>query len=192
MRAALFGLIALFFGGTAIAVEPAAPLKAGVFTPARMAPDFTLAGSDGTALSLRQFRGKVVLLGFGFTHCTEVCPVTLTTLAATQKQLSALADGVQVVYITVDPERDDAARMRQYLSAFNPGFIGGTGTPEQLATVRRDFGIMAERKAGPDGDYSHSSFVYLIDKQGQLRALMPYGHAPADYVHDVRILLGTP
>lgn len=175
-----------------MAAEPAAELKAGVFTPARMAPDFTLAGSDGSALTLRQFRGKVVLLGFGFTHCTEVCPVTLATLAATQKQLGTQADQIQVVYITVDPQRDDAARMHQYLSAFNPAFIGGTGTPEQLAAVRKDFGIMAERKAGPDGDYSHSSFVYLIDKQGQLSALMPYGHAPTDYVHDVKILLATP
>lgn len=185
-------LFALLYAGPAVAADVAVPLKAGVFTPTRMAPDFKLAGSDGSELTLRRFRGKVVLLGFGFTSCTEVCPVTLTTLAQAVKKLDTQADAVQVVYITVDPERDDAARMHQYLSAFNPAFIGGSGTPEQLAAVRKDFGIMAERKAGPDGDYSHSSFVYLIDRDGQLRALMPYGHAPEDYVHDIRILLGTP
>jgi protein SCO1 len=96
---------------------------------------------------------------------------------------------VQVLYLTVDPERDDAGRMRQYLTAFHPSFLGGTGTPEQLAAVRRDYGIMAERKAGPDGDYSHSSFVYLIDRRGDLRALMTYGRGAQDYVHDLRLLL---
>lgn len=82
--------------------------------------------------------------------------------------------------------------MRQYLTAFHPSFIGGAGTPEKLTAVRKDFGIMAERKAGPDGDYSHSSFVYLIDRDGKLRALMPYGAKAGDYVHDVRLLLAAP
>lgn len=190
MTRALLLLFALLVGAPAGAAD--AELKAGVFTPPRMAPEFTLAGSDGSELRLSRFRGKVVLLGFGFTSCREVCPVTLATLAAAQKQLGAQAGEVQVVYITVDPERDDTERMRQYLTAFHPSFIGGTGTPEQLAAVRKDFGIMAERKAGPDGDYSHSSFVYLIDRDGKLRALMPYGAKAGDYVHDARILLGAP
>lgn len=187
-------LFASLFAAAATAhahAQAVAALKAGVFEPARAAPDFTLQGSDGAALKLSRYRGKVVLLGFGFTSCTAVCPVTLGTLAAAHRKLGAQAD-LQVIYITVDPERDDAARMKQYLSSFDPTFIGGTGSEEQLAAVRKEYGIAAEKVAGPDGSYTHSSFVYLIDRAGRLRALMPYGHAPDDYVHDVGILLASP
>jgi protein SCO1/2 len=165
-------------------------LRAGVFDPPRAAPDFALRSSNGGELRLSRYRGKVVLLAFGFTSCPEVCPTTLATLAAARKKLGAEAKDVQVVYVTVDPERDDAARMKKYLAGFDPAFVGGTGTEEQLAAVRKSFGITATRK--PSGDsysYSHSSYVYLIDRQGQLRALMPYGQAADDYVHDLRILL---
>lgn len=101
MTRALLLLLASLVGAPAGAAE--AQLKAGVFTPARMAPEFTLAGSDGSELTLSRFRGKVVLLGFGFTSCREVCPVTLATLAAAQKQLGAQAGEVQVVYTRSTP-----------------------------------------------------------------------------------------
>ncbi|HET7779237.1 MAG TPA: SCO family protein [Rudaea sp.] len=185
-------LISLFLGAACARADDGANLKAGVFDPARAAPDFSLPGSDGAELKLSRYRGKVVLLGFGFTSCVAVCPITLGTLAAAHKKLGARGDDVQVVYITVDPERDDAPRMRKYLSAFDPSFIGGTGSDAQLAAVRKDYGIAAEKVAGPDGSYTHSSFVYLIDREGRLRALMPYGHPAEDYVHDVGILLASP
>ena len=185
-------LISLFLGAACARADGGANLKAGVFDPARAAPDFSLPGSDGAELKLSRYRGKVVLLGFGFTSCVAVCPITLGTLAAAHKKLGARGDDVQVVYITVDPERDDAPRMRKYLSAFDPSFIGGTGSDAQLAAVRKDYGIAAEKVAGPDGSYTHSSFVYLIDREGRLRALMPYGHPAEDYVHDVGILLASP
>jgi len=169
-------------------------LKAGVFDPPRMAPAFTLPGSDGTDLALADHRGKVVLLGFGFSTCPDVCPTTLLTLAAARRQLGALAGDVQVLYVTVDPERDDAERLRRYLAVFDPSFLGATGTDEQLRAVRADYGIMARKVLGAGDDYqvAHSAFVYLIDRQGRLRALMPYGHDAADFVHDVRILLAEP
>ncbi|HSC10977.1 MAG TPA: SCO family protein [Rhodanobacteraceae bacterium] len=185
-------LISLFLGAACARADDGANLKAGVFDPARAAPDFSLPGSDGAELKLSRYRGKVVLLGFGFTSCVAVCPITLGTLAAAHKKLGARGSDVQVVYITVDPERDDAPRMRKYLSAFDPSFIGGTGSDAQLAAVRKDYGIAAEKVAGPDGSYTHSSFVYLIDREGRLRALMPYGHPAEDYVHDVGILLASP
>jgi protein SCO1/2 len=166
-------------------------LKAGVFEPPRAAPELSLQASNGGKLSLASYRGKVVLLGFGFTSCPQVCPTTLAVLAQARKRLGAEGKHVQVVYVTVDPERDDAQRMRAYLRGFDPTFVGGTGTPAQLASVRKDYGVMAERK--PVGDsYSvgHSSSVYLIDRSGRLRGMMPYGRSPADYVHDIRILLG--
>jgi protein SCO1/2 len=177
----------------AVAAEAPA-LKAGVFEPPRMAPDFTLPSSTGTDVMLSAHRGKVVLLGFGFTTCPAVCPITLATLAAARKQLGAQAAEVQVVYVTVDPGRDDAKRMREYLGAFDPTFVGATGTEAQLAAVRKEYGVTAEKvpKDGGEYLYAHSSFVYLIDREGRLRALMPYGHAAADYVHDVQALLAAP
>jgi protein SCO1/2 len=168
------------------AAEDAA-LKAGVFDPPRPAPELALRGSDGAELRLGRYRGKVVILGFGFTTCPDVCPTTLGVLASARKQLGAQADELQVVYVTVDPERDDAERLRKYLASFDASFVGGTGSAEELAAVRREYGIAAERVAS--GGFAHSSYTYLIDREGMLRALMPYGHSPDDYVHDVRILL---
>ena len=171
------------------AAEPPS-LRAGVFSPARMAPDFSLSGSNGAELKLSHYRGKVVVLGFGFTSCPDVCPTTLATLAQARKRLGGLADELQVVYITVDPERDTAERMRAYLAAFDRTFIGGTGTASQLDAVRKEYGIAASRKSHPAGySYAHSSFIYLIDRQGRLQALMSYGHSADDYVHDLKILM---
>ena len=167
-------------------------LVAGTFDPPRPAPELRLAGSDGAALELARFRGKVVALAFGFTSCPEVCPTTLSVLAQARKKLGERAGGLQVVYVTVDPERDDAAQMKKYLAKFDASFVGGTGSDAQLAAVRKDYGIAAEKVAGPDGSFDHSSFVYLIDRGGRLRALMPFGHPAADYVHDVKALLAAP
>jgi protein SCO1/2 len=167
-----------------------AGLIAGVFSPPRAAPDFSLRGSDGTQLKLSRYRGKAVILEFGFTSCPDVCPTTLAALAQARKQLGAHGGELQVVYITVDPERDDAERLHKYLAAFDSTFIGGTGTAEQLAAVRQEYGIAASRRAsGTSYTFSHSSYTYLIDREGSLRALMPYGHASDDYAHDVEILL---
>lgn len=177
--------------GAMCAVAAARPVfKAGVFEPPRAAPEISLQASTGGTLSLADYRGKVVLLGFGFTSCPEVCPTTLAVLAQARKRLGAQADQVQVVYVTVDPERDSAERMRGYLKGFDPTFVGGTGTPAQLAAIRKNYGVMAERQnIGDSYTVGHSSSVYLIDRKGLLRAMMPYGRLPDDYVHDVRALL---
>jgi protein SCO1 len=165
-------------------------LKAGVFDPPREAPDFSLQGSAGGALTLRNYRGKVVILGFGFTSCPDVCPVTLATLAQARRKLGPAAADVQIVYVTVDPERDDPERMKEYLNAFDPTFVGGSGPPDKLAAVRKDYGILAEKKVkGTSYLVAHSSYTYLIDRRGRLRALMQYGRGPDDYVHDLKILL---
>ena len=189
MIRALVLMLSLLTLGPAAAADTTS-LIAGVFNPPRLAPDFSLRGSDGAELELRRYRGKVVLLAFGYTSCTEVCPITLGILAQARKKLAAAADELQVIYITVDPDRDDAPRMRQYLSAFDPSFIGGTGTESQLAAVRAQYGISVSKKMPAPGGYAlaHSSYIYLIDRAGSLRALMPYGHSADDFAHDVRIL----
>lgn len=187
MRALLFTLLAF-----ALPVHAADALKAGVFDPPRMAPDFSLKSSNGTELRLSRYRGKVVALGFGFTNCEYVCPTTLATLARARKKLGAAANELQVVYVTVDPQRDSPQRMHEYLAAFDASFIGGTGTPAQLENVRKEYGIATSKKGGRDASHyalDHSSFVYLIDRAGSLRALSPYGSSADDVAHDVAILL---
>ena len=172
------------------AAETATALKAGTFDPPRLAPDFTLQGSDGHELRISRFRGKVVLLAFGYSSCTEVCPLTLATFAQTRRKLGTAAAGVQVVYVTVDPQRDVPGRLKTFLGSFDSTFIGGTGTEAQLAAVRRDYGVTASKIPYQDSyTYTHSSFTYLIDRSGRIRALMPYGHSADDYVNDLSILL---
>jgi protein SCO1/2 len=185
------GLIGLLLLTAAAGAAEDAGLKAGVFSPPRAAPAFKLLGSDGAPLELGRYRGKVVILGFGFSSCPDVCPVTLATLAQARKKLGAQASEVQVVYITVDPERDDVQRLRDYLAGFDKSFVGGTGTAEQLAAVRQEYGIAASRReSGGSYAFDHSSYTYLIDRGGNLRALMPYGQSADAYVHDVKLLLG--
>jgi len=169
-------------------------LKAGVFEPAQAAPEFALKGSDGAALNLARFKGRLVLLVFGFTNCPEVCPTTLATLAQARKELGTDAADVQVVYVTVDPERDSVDRIRQYLTAFDPTFIGGTETPDKLAAMRKRYGVVAEKIAPKQGNaygMNHSTSVWLIDRTGKLKAMMPYGHPAQDFVHDLKLLLAA-
>ena len=185
----------LAIGAIANAAAPVTSesLKAGVLSPVMAAPALSLTGSDGKPLTLERFRGKVVLLAFGFSNCGEVCPITLATLAGARKKLGADAAAVQVVYVTVDPERDTAAQMRKFLGSFDPTFIGGVGSPAQIDAAQKSFGISSTKKVNVDGSYSigHSSSIYMIDRAGGLRAVMPYGHPADDFVHDLQILLRT-
>ena len=173
------------------AAPPAEALKAGVLTPVMAAPALKLTATDGQPLTLERFRGKVVMVAFGFSNCGEVCPITLATLAGARKKLGAAARDVQVVYVTVDPERDDAAQMKKFLGAFDPTFIGGVGTRAEIDAAQASWGISSVKKMNPDGSYliGHSSSIYMIDRAGGLRAVMPYGHPADDFVHDLKILL---
>ncbi len=189
-------ILAALLSATAMLANAAMPaatdaLKAGVLTPVMAAPVLKLQGSDGKPLDLERFRGKVVLLAFGFSNCGEVCPITLATLAGARKKLAADAVNVQVVYITVDPERDDAAQMRRFLGSFDSTFIGGVGTRGEIEAAEKNFGISSTKTVNADGSYNigHSSSIYMIDRAGGLRAVMPYGHTVDEFVHDLKILL---
>jgi protein SCO1/2 len=187
--------LALLLAGAATlwlirAQEPQPALIAGAYDPPRPAPGFTLDGTDGAPVTLESFRGKVVLLTFGFTHCAAVCPTTLATLAQARSALGVRAKEVQVVFVTVDPERDTIEQMRPYLAAFDPTFVGATGDPTALAAARGGYGVTAVREGdGPDYAMAHTSSIFLIDRAGRLRAMMPFGHDAADFVHDVGLLL---
>jgi protein SCO1 len=188
-----FAVLMLAGLGTALANSPApaATMKAGVLSPVMAAPELKLQGTDGKPLALSSYRGKVVLLAFGFSSCGEVCPITLATLAGARKKLGDAAADVQVVYVTVDPERDDAARMKKYLGTFDATFIGGVGSRAEIDAAQKSYGISSTKQVYPDGNYTigHSSSIYMIDRSGGLKAVMPYGHTVADFVHDLKILL---
>jgi protein SCO1/2 len=186
-------LLLVFATAVALAAPARDSLKAGVLTPVMAAPALALQGTDGKPLSLDRFRGKVVLLAFGFSNCGEVCPITLATLAGARKKLGADASDVQVVYVTVDPERDTAAQMKKFLSAFDATFVGGVGTRREIDVAQASYGISSTKNVNADGSYTigHSSSIYMIDRAGGLRAVMPYGHTVDDFVHDLKILLRT-
>jgi protein SCO1/2 len=138
-----------------IGVPEAAQFKGGVLEPPHPAPDFALMAPDGSTFRLSRHRGDVVLLSFGYTFCPDVCPTTLAELAQVRARLGAAASRVRVVFITVDPDRDTSERLRAYTRAFDPTFVGLTGTAERLAEVRRGYGVVAEKRvvAGTTAPY---------------------------------------
>ena len=168
-------------------------LRSGTFEPPREAPAFTLDGSMGKKLSLRDYLGKVVIVEFGFTTCPEICPVTLGRLTEVHRKLGSAARDVQLIYVTVDPKRDSPERLREHLTAFNPSFLGATGTPDELAAVLKAYGVVAEqvvsRNPALGYEVNHSSSLYLVDRQGKVRGLVPFGTPPDDIVHDLELLL---
>lgn len=130
--------------------------------------DFELVDQDGRLVRGEDLRGKLQLVFFGFTTCPDVCPTTLTKITATLEELGADADTLHPVLMTVDPERDTPAVLKEYLGAFDPRIIGLTGTPEQVKVALRNFRVFASKNWLEGGDYTmdHSTFVYLMDQNG--------------------------
>ena len=149
-----------------------------------------LADTSGKLRHLSDFRGKAVVVFFGFTHCPDVCPTTLADLARVMEDLGAEANRVQVLFITVDPERDAPESLGSYVHAFDPRFIALRGDPDATQRVAKDFKIYYEkRKQGDSYTVDHSAQSYVFDPQGRLRLLVrPQGIA-ADLPDDLRVLL---
>lgn len=135
---------------------------------------FTLVSDTGRTVTDRDFRGKYMLVYFGYTYCPDVCPTTLNSVAQAMDKLGAKAKDVQPIFITVDPERDKPAVVKQYVSAFSPSLIGLTGSPEQIAAVAKEYRVYyAKHVTGPGpNDYSmdHSSIIYLMGPDGKFIA----------------------
>jgi protein SCO1/2 len=135
---------------------------------------FTLVSDTGKTVTDRDFRGKYMLVYFGYTYCPDVCPTTLNSVAQAMDKLGVKAKDVQPIFITVDPERDTPAVIKQYVSAFTPALIGLTGTPEQIAAVAKEYRVYyAKHVTGPGpNDYSmdHSSIIYLMGPDGKFVA----------------------
>lgn len=163
-------------------------------TGAGFARDFRLTDHNGHVRTLADFKGKVVAMFFGYTHCPDVCPTTLSDFSAALKLLDGQAGRVQVIFVTLDPQRDTPAILKQFVPAFNPGFLGMYTDAETLKQVAKEYKVVYQKASvkGPD-DYliDHNAGTYIYDPEGRLRLLMPYGSNPETIAHDLRVLLST-
>jgi len=166
--------------------------------------DFRLTDHTGKPRSLADFKGKVVAIFFGYTHCPDVCPTTLGDLALAMKKLGKQAERVQVLFVTVDPQRDTQALLAQYVPSFHPSFLGLYGDAEATALTAKTFKIIYQKelatpeKGGktktPASDAAnylvdHSAGTYLYDPQGRIRLYAGHGNSADVFVHDIRELL---
>lgn len=160
-------------------------------TGAGFGKELTLKDHNGKPRTLADFRGKVVTVFFGFTHCPDACPTTLAEMAQVMRELGADAERVQVLFVTVDPERDTPEVLRQYVPAFHPSFLGLVGDAEATARTAKEFKIFYQKQPLKTGSYSvdHSAGTYVFDREGRLRLFAPYGRGATPILHDIRILL---
>jgi protein SCO1/2 len=155
--------------------------------------NFVLTTTEGQTVRLSDFREKIVLLFFGYASCPDVCPTTLVELRQVRDSLGAQTDQLQIIFVTVDPERDTPERIRDYVSAFDPTFIGLSGNVVELEQVWDAYGVFRaiDESTVSSAGYlvAHSARVYLIDLEGNLRLSFSYGTPAEDIEHDVRELL---
>lgn len=163
-------------------------------TGADYARDFSLADQFGKNRTLADFKGKVVVVFFGFTQCPDVCPTTMAELAEVKRQLGADGSRLQAVFISVDPERDTPEVLKAYMENFDPSFIALRPTLEQLPVVAKDYKVYYKKVEGKQpGSYSmdHSAGSYLYDPEGRLRLYSRYGSPSTDLMADIKALLAA-
>lgn len=160
-------------------------------TGASFGKSLALTDHNGQRRTLADFQGKVVTVFFGFTHCPDVCPTTLAEMAAVMKELGSDSSRVQVLFVTVDPERDTADVLKRYVPVFHPTFLGMTGSAEDIAATAREFKIFYQQQKLPGGAYTmdHSAGTYILDARGRLRLFASYGAGAPALLHDIRLLL---
>jgi protein SCO1/2 len=188
-----FGLIGL----TALGIwlfRPESSLRGTTYAePYPPAPTINLARSNGEQFQLEDLRGKIVLLFFGYTSCPDVCPTTMAELKTALDRIGPeRAEKVKVVYVTVDPQRDDPQRVQEYANHFNKEFIGLSGPETDLAKIWSDYGVFRSVAEGsPATGYlvDHTARITLIDQEGNLRASYGFETPVEDIVHDLNLLL---
>lgn len=152
--------------------------------------DFRLLDPDGRERTLTDFRGKLVLLFFGFTLCPDVCPTALTRAVQIRKLLGRDAERLQVLFVTLDPERDTPPVLRAYTQAFDPSFLGLTASPERIAQTAKAFRVIyAKVPTGSTYTIDHSALSYVYDTSGELRLALRHEQSAPDCVHDLRQIL---
>ncbi len=161
-------------------------------TGAEFGKALTLTDHNGKLRNLSDFKGKVVTLFFGYTHCPDVCPTTMSDLKNTMKLLGDKSNEVQVLFVTVDPERDTQAVLAQFVPSFDSRFIGLRGNAQETKQTLGDFKIFYAKVAGKSKDdytVDHSAGMYVFDKEGKIRLYMNYGETPAEMASDIKQLL---
>jgi protein SCO1/2 len=164
-----------------------------VFQSPEEANNFTLNVADGKTVNLSDYRGKIVLVYFGYTFCPDVCPATLGAVTQALKQLGAKADKVQLIMVSVDPGRDTPDKLAEYVTHFNPTFIGGTNTPEEIARIASLYGVFYEisGQTTSNGDYliDHTATLMAIDRDGFLKIVFPFGVTSDELADDLKYML---
>ena len=176
----------------AACTESKPQFKAVDLTGADYAKDFALPDTEGKVRTLQDFRGKAVVVFFGYTQCPDVCPTTMAEIAQARKLLGADGDKVQAVFVTVDPERDTPQVLKAYMANFDPSFVALRGSPEQIATLAKDFKVFYKKVDGKTpGSYTmdHSAASYVYDPQGRLRLYTRYGSGAQALADDLKLLL---
>ena len=161
-------------------------------TGADFGKELSLTGHDGKARTLADFRGRITVLFFGYTHCPDICPTTLADMAGVMKALGKDAARVQVLFATLDPERDTPEVLGKYVPAFDPGFLGLSGDAAATQRAAKEFKIYYEKRSGnAPGAYTvdHSGQSYVIDPQGRLRLFVRHERIAQDLAEDLRALL---
>jgi protein SCO1/2 len=156
------------------------------------AKDFALTDHTGKPRTLADFKGKAVVLFFGYTQCPDVCPTTMAEMAAVMKELGPLADKVQVLFVTIDPERDTQALLAQYIPAFDPRFLGLYGDLAATEKTAKEFKVFYQKVPGKTpGSYTmdHTAGSYVFDPQGRIRLFIRHGQGAAPIAHDLKLLL---
>lgn len=183
---------ALFLASLVACGAQGPQFKASDVTGSSFGRDFELTDPQGRLRRLADFRGKAVVVFFGYTQCPDVCPTTLAALADAMKQLGPDADRVQVLFVTVDPERDTPALLEQYVPAFDKRFLGLSGDADAIARTAKEFKIIYQKVPGSSpGTYTmdHSAGTYVFDPQGRLRLYVSNGQGSDVFAHDLRELL---
>jgi protein SCO1/2 len=160
-------------------------------TGASFGKSLELTDHNGKRRTLADFKGEVVIVFFGFTHCPDACPTTMTELATVARELGPGASRMQVLFVTVDPERDTPEVLRQYVPGFDPSFLALYGTPEETSRTAKEFKVYFQKQQQPGGGYSvdHSAGTFVFDTQGRLRLFGQYGAGSKAILHDVKLLL---
>ena len=187
LLALAIGLLATGCGGDRAAVK----FQLTDVTGAPFGRKLDLTDHNGQRRTFEDFKGKVVVLFFGFTHCPDACPTTLAELATVAKELGPDAQRMQVLVVTVDPERDTPEVLRQYVPSFNPQFLGLYGTAAETSAAAKEFKVYFNKQPQPAGGYTldHSAGTFVIDKESRLRLFGQYGAGAKSLLHDIRLLL---
>lgn len=188
----LLWLIALLLSACTDKPGVVESFKAADVSGAGFGRDFRLADTAGRIRTLKDFRGKVVLLSFGYTHCPDVCPTTLSQLAGVMGRLGNDGRRVQVLFVTLDPLRDTPEMLGRYLPYFHPAFVGLWGDEKTIAATAREFRVFYQKQdIGSRAGYAldHTAGIYAFDPTGRLRLFMGYEAPVEEIVHDVRLLL---